>query len=780
MSNKYIGQAVTRHDAHDKAMGRIKYTDDMCDKGALVIRVLHSTVANGIVKKIDTSEAEKIPGVVRVFTCFDLKEKHYFPTAGHPWSTDPHHQDICDRLILTDRPLFYGDDIGAVVAEDEVAASQALSILEKSVEYEELPFVLDAQEAMKEGAPQLHEDYPNNVLAHTEIHMGSVEEAIKEPGLTKVEGWYETQPVQHCHIENFICYAYGEGDRTVVVSSTQIPHIVRRVLGQATGMDWGKFRVIKPYVGGGFGNKQDVLYEPLTAWISIQLGGRLVKLDVPREETFICNRIRHAIRYHITSWMRPDGSFAARTFKAWCNNGAYSSHGHAIAAKGLNAFPQLYPCDNIDGETWTVYTNRSVAGAMRGYGMPQASYAFECHAEDCARAMKMDPLEFRRKNLMPVGYYHAFSKNELYSDTFNQCFDKGAEIIGYYDKVKKYANQKGDIRRGIAVSTFWYNTAVYPIALETSSCRIVMNQDGSVQFQLGETEIGQGADTAAAQMIADTLGIPFDMVHPVSCQDTDVTPFGTGVYASRGTYTLGFSIRQTALLLKEKVLEAAHQFTRMPVYNLDLIDGKIVRITDGRELMTIGELALSKLYTTEGSQHLSAESTYQIKSNAYSFGCCFAEVEVDIPMCRVRLLNIVNVHDCGQVINPILAAGQVHGGQSMGIGYALSEKLLWDEKSGRPLNNNLLDYKMSSFMDHPRLNAAFVENYEPTSAYGTKGLGEPPACPVAPAIRNAIGQATGLYINELPLSPHTLFREFTDAGLINDPWRKEEQGKESK
>ncbi len=300
-----------------------------------------------------------------------------------------------------------------------------------------------------------------------------------------------------------------------------------------------------------------------------------------------------------------------------------------------------------------------------------------------------------------------------------------------------------------------------------------MNQDGSVQFQLGETEIGQGADTVAAQMIADTVGIPLSMVHPVSCQDTDVTPFGTGVYASRGTYTLGFSVKQTALLLKEKILEAAHQFTRMPVYNLDLVDGKIIRTTDGRELMTIGELALSKLYTTDGSQHLTAESTYQIKSNAYSFGVCFAEVEVDIPMCRVRLLNIVNVHDCGQVINPLLAAGQVHGGQSMGIGYALSEKLLWDEKTGKPLNNNLLDYKMSSFMDHPRLVADFVENYEPTSAYGTKGLGEPPTCPVAPAIRNAVGQATGVYINELPLSPHTLFREFTDAGLINDSFAEE-------
>ena len=189
MSNKYIGQAVTRLDAYDKARGRIKYTDDMCDKSALVIRVLHSTVANGIVKSIDTSEAEKIPGVVRIFTCFDIKEKHYFPTAGHPWSTDPHHQDIADRLIMTDHPLFYGDDIGAVVAEDEVAAQQALAILEKSVEYEELPFVLDAQEAMEEGAPLLHEKFPNNVLNHTEICIDIIDqfiEADKNNFVTKV------------------------------------------------------------------------------------------------------------------------------------------------------------------------------------------------------------------------------------------------------------------------------------------------------------------------------------------------------------------------------------------------------------------------------------------------------------------------------------------------------------------------------------------------------------------------------------------------------------------
>ena len=208
------------------------------------------------------------------------------------------------------------------------------------------------------------------------------------------------------------------------------------------------------------------------------------------------------------------------------------------------------------------------------------------------------------------------------------------------------------------------------------------------------------------------------------------------------------------------------ELTRQTRANLDLIDGKIVRISDGRELMTLGELATEVLYSLEHSQHITAESTYQIKNNAYSFGCTFAEVEVDIPMCQVKLLNIVNVHDCGKLINPALAEAQVHGGMSMGIGYGLSEQLLFDEKTGKPLNNNLLDYKLSTFMDHPNLQALFVENPEPTSPYGTKALGEPPACSPAPAIRNAVLNATGVAVNDAPMTPHILFREFTKAGLI--------------
>ena len=619
---------------------------------------------------------------------------------------------------------------------------------------------------MKDGAPQLHENYPNNILKHTTIRKGNYEEAIKEPGLIKVEGWYSTPPVQHCHIENFICYAEKEADRIKIVSSTQIPHIVRRVCGQALGIDWGKIRIIKPYIGGGFGNKQDVLYEPLCAWLCLQVGGHLVKLDVPREETFVSTRVRHAIHSHIVSWVRPDGTFVARKLEAFSDQGAYASHGHSICAKGVGAFPQLYPCENVEADAYTVFTNKSVAGAMRGYGIPQAMWAVECHTEEVAAKLNMDPIEFRRKNLMPVGFVDAFSKNELYSDTFNQCIDKGMEAADFKRKYEEYKNQTGDVRRGVGMAVFWYNTAVWPISLETSSCRMVLNQDGSLQVQLGETEIGQGADTAFAQMTADVLGVPMDMVHVVSCQDTDVTPFGTGAYASRQTYTAGFAIRQTALLLKEHILKYAHELTRMPEYNLDIIDGKIVRVTDGRELMSLGELSTEALYSLNHSQHLSAESTAQIKSNAYSFGCTFAEVEVDIPMCKVKLLDLVNVHDAGTLINPALAEAQVHGGMSMGIGFGLSEKLLFDPKTGRALNNNLLDYKLSTFMDHPNLRAYFVENPEPTSSFGTKSLGEPPTCSIAPAIRNAVYHATGVFVNDAPVNPHNLFRKLKEEHMV--------------
>ncbi len=760
-----VGKSITRVDAFDKVTGRTKYTDDLCDAGAYVAKIVHSTIAHGKVLSVDTSEAEKIEGVVKIVTCFDLGQyRNYFPTAGHPWSTDVSHQDVADRLLLTDEVKFYGDDVAAVIAENEVAANQALRAIK--VEYEEYPVVTDVLEAMKDGAPQIHKDYPNNILKHTSLSRGNYAEAIKEEGLTVVDRWYTTEPVQHCHIENFICYAYAEGKRITVVASTQIPHIARRVVGQALGIPWGDVRVIKPYIGGGFGNKQDILYEPLCAFLSLQVGGHLVKLDCSREETFFANRTRHGIKFHIISHVRKDGTYAARKIEAFSNQGAYASHGHSIAAKGLGAFPQLYPCDNVEGDAYTVFTNRPVAGAMRGYGIPQAMFAVESHTEDVAKIMGIPPIDFRLKNLMPQGYKDAFSKNENYYDTFRQCIEKGKAYMDYDNRVKELAKQTGRVRTGIGMATFWYNTAVWPISLESSSSRMVLNQDGSVTLQLGETEIGQGADTAFSQMAAEVLGISTDEVHVVSNQDTDITPFGTGSYASRQTYVGGFSISKTAGLLKQKILDYAYILTNMPPAITDIKNSMIIRTTDNRELISLRDLATEALYSLSDSRHITAESTAQIKSNAYSFGCCFAEVEVDIDMCKAKLTKIINVHDCGKLINPALAKAQVEGGMSMGIGYALSEVQLVDKKTGKVLNDNLLDYKLSTCMDHPHLETAFIENPEPTSPFGTKSLGEPPVCPVAPAIRNAIMNATGVGVNELPLRPEKLYEYFDKAGLL--------------
>jgi len=763
--SKSVGKSVIRVDAYEKATGRAKYMDDLCDRSALIVKICHSTIAHGYVKTVDVSAAEAVPGVVKVLTCFDVPNIP-FPTAGHPWSTDPGHQDVADRLLLNRHVRYYGDDVAVVIAENEVAAAQGVRALK--VEYDELPFVLDVQKAMEPGAPQVHDHYPGNILKHTSIRNGDYEAARQEEGLICVEGWYDTPTVQHCHIENHGCYAYEDAGRIVVVSSTQIPHIVRRVVGQTLGIPWGKVRVIKPYVGGGFGNKQDALYEPLCAWCSTQVGGRLVKFECSREETFVSNRVRHAIRYHLISYVRPDGTLVARKFEAFSNQGAYASHGHSIVAKGMGAFPQLYPCPNLECDAWTVFTNRPAAGAMRGYGIPQAMFAGESHIDDICKAIGMEPMDFRRKNLMPVGYVDAFSKNELYHDTFNQCLDSGMKLMDYQRKLEEYKNQTGPIRRGVGISVFWYNSGVWPISLESSSCRMVVNQDGSLQFQTGETEIGQGCDTAFSQMVADAVGVPLKDVHVVTSQDTDVTPFGLGAYASRQTYIGGFSIMKTAQALREKILQIAHLQTRMPISNLDLVDGQIIRKSDGRILKSLGDLSMESIYSMEHSQHITAETTAQIKSNAYSFGCTFAEVEVDIPMCKVKLLNLVNVHDCGRLINPALAEAQVHGGMSMAIGFGMSEQLLFDEKTGKPLNNNLLDYKLSTFMDHPTLQAAFVENPEPTSPFETKSLGEPPTCSPAPAIRNAVLNATGVAINNCPLTPHVLYREFKQAGLIED------------
>ena len=760
-----IGKSIQRVDARAKVTGQAKYTQDLMTQPMMVAKVVHSTVANGVVTGFDLDEALKVPGVIKIVTCFDVPEID-FCTPGHPWSVEAAHQDVQDRRLLNQRVRYYGDDVAAVIAEDEIAAVKAARLVK--VHYEEYPALVDVADAMAEGAVAMHDNVPDNILKHTSFALGeeNFDEAVKEKGLILVDQTYDTQRVQHCHIELPVSFAYQDGNgKITVTTSTQIPHIVRRVIGQALGIPWGQVRVIKPYIGGGFGNKQDVLYEPLNAFLSLQVGGRPVKLELTREETFADTRVRHAIRFHMQGAVRPDGTLVARRVEAFSNQGGYASHGHAIVANASNMIKQLYRDEKaLESESYTVYTSTVAGGAMRGYGIPQGDFAAECLMDDLAAAIHMDPLAFRLKNCMEEGYKDPHNGITFYSYGLKKCIEAGKEAVHWDEKRAAYACQTGSRRRGIGMAIFCYKTGVYPISLETATCRMVLNQDGSIQLMMGATEIGQGADTVFTQMAAEVLGVTEDKVYIVSTQDTDVTPFDTGAYASRQTYVSGKAVKKTAEMMKDKILEYAAWKLKMDQQTLDIRNNMIVT-AEGEELLTMEALATEALYSLERSVHITAEATSHCKENTFASGACFAEVEVDMPLGKVNVLKIINVHDSGILMNPKLAEAQVHGGMSMGLGYGLSEELMYDAK-GKPLNNNLLDYKLPTAMDTPELNVEFIELQDPTGPFGNKALGEPPAIPVAPAIRNAVLQATGIGFNQLPMEPQRLVAAFKEKGLI--------------
>ena len=757
-----IGKSVPRVDAYEKVTGRAKFTEDLLPKRCLVAKVLHATIGNGIVKSIDTSEAESMEGVVKVVTFHDVPD-HCYPTPGHPWSVELAHQDVADRNLLTGRVRYYGDDIAAVVAEDEIIASRALKKIK--VEYEEYPVEIHPRKSMYGSKPPIHFDKKDNVLARSNYFIGDVDKGMEEAE-TVVKGTYKTPIVQHCHIENPISYAYMEKGRIVVVTSTQIPHIVRRVIGQALGIPWGNIRVIKPYIGGGFGNKQDVLYEPLNAFLTTQVGGRPVKLDVSREETFCNTRTRHAIEFDLAAGVDKEGKLVAKDMHSYSNQGAYASHGHAIAANGLTSWRLQYACPNIRGEAYTIYTNTPVGGAMRGYGIPQVCFAIESFMDDVAEAIHMDPLEFRRKNLIE-GYYEDRYLKPIAANTNGifECLKKGAEYIRWDEKRKKYAKQTGAVRRGVGMALFSYKTGVWPISLEIAGARLSLNQDGSVQLQLGATEIGQGADTVFSQMVAETLQTDMAHVHIQTVQDTDVSPFDTGAYASRQSFVTGTAVKHCAEILRDKIL--AYAKTLLPEVDTRELSLHDNWIWAGEEqAISLAALAEESYYSLTNSSVLTAEVSEQVKKNTIATGCCFAEVEVDIKLGKIKILHIINVHDSGKLLNPQLAEMQVHGGMSMGMGYGISEQLILDEKTGRPLNGNLLDYKLMTMLDTPDIKADFVEMDDPMGPYGNKALGEPPAIPSAPAIRNAVLHATGVAFNGNPLTPQRLIDGFKKAGLI--------------
>lgn len=782
-----IGKPINRQDAYEKVTGTAKYVEDMIPAGAYIAKILRSTIANGLVTSLDASDALKLAGVIKIVTCFDVPDIGY-STAGHPYSLDPEHRDIKDKRILNKRIRYYGDEIAVVVARDELTARKALGLIK--VTYDEYTPYLSTADACSEGARLIHEEFPENRMAelsysvsdgtlgmnvHDRDYLEKIREKFKSKNTgavgqdeTEVMDVFELPAVHASHIENVGSLAYMEGKRITIVSTTQVPHIARHIVSDAIGYPMGDIRVIKPYLGGGFGNKQDIYLEPLAAYLTTVLGGHAVAVILSREETFIGTRTRHAMRIWADQIYK-DGDFAERNLYLDSNQGAYSAHGHAIAANAATNFHHLYPNNNGKTEVYSrsIYTNLPSGAAMRGYGIPQITFVMEAQMDELANKLGCDPIELRKKHMMNLGFVDPFEKIPCLSNGLEECIERGKEIIGWDQKREEYSKSNtGHLRRGVGMAIFAYKTGVAPITAETAACRIILNQNGSIQVQVGATEIGQGSDTAFSQMASEILRIPTDKIHVISTQDTDVTPFDSGAYASRQSYITGGTVKATAILLKDKILAHAGEMFGISATSLDLDDEKIIETDSKKVICTIEDVSMHSLYKKENSQHITAELTRSTLDNAFSFGACFADVEVDIPIGKIKINRILNVHDSGKLINPKLALAQIHGGVGMGIGYAIGEQLLFDKNTGEPLNNNFLDYKIPTSMDIPDIEGAFVETFEPTGPFGNKALGEPPLIPVAPAIRNAVYHATGVAITSLPMNPEKLINAFIADGLL--------------
>lgn len=763
MEFKVLGKPINRYDAVAKVTGKAKYAGDFKEADMLVGKVLRSTIAHGIVKKIDTSKAKALPGVEAVITFEDVPDTK-FPTAGHPHSLEKSHQDIPDRNILTKHVRYYGDEIAAVVAVDNIVATRALDLIE--VEYEELPVILTVEDAKAEGAPEIHEGVKNNLVAQKHWEFGDVEAGFAEADYV-IEDEFETQVVQHCQMEPQVSYAYIDPyDRLTIVSSTQIPHVCRRVLNQAFGISFGKIRVIKPFIGGGFGVKQDVVNEPINAAMTMAVGGRPVRLEYGREESMSTTRVRHGVKYKIKTGVNKDGEMIARHLSVVTAKGAYASHGLSPIAKQGTVFLQTYPAKAVKFDAESYYSNTPAAGAMRAYGIPQIGYSMESHMDNIAKKIGMDPIELRRKNLLKLGDRDPLTKLEIESCGIRECMDRGKTLIRWDEKIEKYKNQSGLKRRGVGMAAFTYGSGTYPVGLEVAGCRITMRQDGTIQMGVGATEIGQGADTVFSQMAAEILTLTPDQVYLESTTDTDTSPFDTGAYASRQTYVSGGAVKKAALEIKEKLLLSASTRRNILKTELDLADGYVVYKDTGAKVISIPDLAMESYYDRETSAPITADVYHQTKSNALSMGVTFVEVEVDMQTGKIEIIEIYNVHDAGRIMNHQLAEGQVHGGMSMGLGYALTEEMKFHEKTGKPLNNNLLDYKLPTMMDTPDFGVEFVETYDPTGPFGNKSLGEPPAISQAPAIRNAVLNATGIAFNCIPMNPQRVFEKLSEEGKL--------------
>jgi putative selenate reductase molybdopterin-binding subunit len=765
---RVVGQKERRVDARPLVTGAPVYAAEFEQPNMLHARILHSPHAHANIRHIDKSKALVLPGVYAVLTYEDLPRVAH-STAGQPYP----EMSPYDTYLLDNRVRYVGDWVAFVAAETPAIAEEALGLIE--VDYEVLPAVFDPLEARRDGAPQLHEpdtthpntgknlgniyDAAHNIAAHEVIRHGDFEAAMREADIV-VEGEYRVPFISHAVLEPHVCVAYLDGyERMIVVSSTQVPYHTRRQLATVLQLPISRVRVVKPRVGGGFGSKQEMLLEPVAAALALKTR-RPVRIEYSRQEEFTAGRFRHPMIIRMRSGVKRNGTLVAISMHSIGNAGAYGTHSFTVTRSTGHKTLCLYRAKAYLFQADAIYTNLPITGAMRGYGAPQGFFALESHIDEIAQRLNMDPMEFRRKNHVqkgdwdPVegeevdGVWH--SKRQFRSCGLPECLERGAAAIGWNGPFDR--GEGKPIRRGRGMATAMQGSGV--ASFELGGASIKLNEDGSFNVMTGATDIGQGSDTVLGQIAAEALGVGMDKIIMHSA-DTDSSVFDYGSYASSTTYISGGGVKVAAERVRQQILEVAGDMLDCAPEDMSIIDG-VLYTPRGASNLTVADVANETLYGRH-RQQIMAKGDFWTDDSPAPFFAQFVEVEVDTETGQIRVTRAVNALDLGKAINPALATGQVEGAVTMALGYALSEEVKFDEH-GRVRNPGFVDYKVISTLDMPKMTTILVEDTEYTGPFGAKSAGEVPTNGMAPAVANAVYDALGVRIRNLPITPEKILQ----------------------
>jgi len=754
-----VGKSIQKVDSIKLAKGKPAFTDDEQPDGMLYGALLTSPHAYARIKGIDSSKAKELPGVHAVLTYKDIPRIKY-STGGQSYPQPLPHDQVClDNVVR-----HVGDRVAVVAADSREIADKALQLID--VDYEILPYVLDGREAMKDGAPVIHTekdtegifDAAHNLVHHIEAEVGDPDNAFLSCDQV-FEGDFETPKQQHGQMEPHICITYFDSDdRLVVRTSTQVPFHVRRIIAPLIGLPIKRIRVIKPRIGGGFGGKQEILLEDLCAHLTITTG-HPVRMEYTRSQEFTSGRSRHRQFIHYKLGIK-DEILVASELKLLGDTGAYGAHGLTVNMVGGFKGLTLYNAPNSRFICDVVYTNTPPAGAYRGYGATQEQFAIEVLMEQIADELGVDVVDFKRKNWLKknetmhlarkLGEGREGYDQAMASTAIEESVQVGLKATDFYTKRNIYKNQNGTVRKGIGMAIMIHGSGI--AGLDMAAATLKMNDDGSFNLLVGATDIGTGSDTILAQIAAEQLGIPIEDIIVYS-SDTDFTPFDKGAYASSTTYISGGAVLKAAKNIRNQVLTHAAKMLKVPnTDKLVIKDRKI--IAPNKDIVTMEEVALSSLHQFDQHQIMATESHISYVSPPPT-ASQFAEVTIDSDTGEITVDRLLMVVDCGRVINPITAAGQVEGGNAQALGFTLCEDTILDEK-GRILNDRLSTYKMFKADEMPPMDVIFVQTDEPTGPYGAKSVAEIAIDGVAPAIISAVHDAVGIWFHKLPLTQETL------------------------